>query len=160
MLTGTYIYRIDRKGRLVIPGPFRAALGEPVLLTSGPERSLRLLPRQDGRWLDPALVFEQPLDPTTGRILVPSALREWAGLRTQDEVAVCGRGLAAAVLRWEACLAALRTGGAVPWHLPELAALYVENAALRQRLAREEAERAVAVERALEAGRAAAEARA
>lgn len=138
-LTGTYLFQLDAKHRLVVPACFRPALGEPIRLTAGPEATVLLLPRGVRHRLEVRLTFQQPLDATTGRVLIPPALREWAGLRAGQEVAVCGAGRHVAVLPWARCLGALRerkAAGAVPWDLPTLAALQVENRRLREELER------------------------
>src|SRR5438067_386784 len=43
MLTGTYIYGMDRKGRVVMPSNFRQALGAPFVLTRAPGPALLAL---------------------------------------------------------------------------------------------------------------------
>jgi DNA-binding transcriptional regulator/RsmH inhibitor MraZ len=121
MLTGSNIYNSDRKGRVVVPVPFRRALGTPLILTRAPEHALLAL--SQGQWetlcarhgSEPAFraahvatARECPVDPTTGRILIPRALREWAEVRQLDEVAVIGVGRAVLLTRaarWKAWLA-------------------------------------------------------
>src|SRR5262245_24259623 len=43
MLSGTYIYGMDRKGRVVMPAGFRQALGAPFVLTRAPGSALLAL---------------------------------------------------------------------------------------------------------------------
>lgn len=99
MFTGEYGHTIDAKGRLIIPSKFREELGEKFYLTRGMDGCLFIFP------LDAWSEFEQKLaalpltskDARTftrffisgateceldrqGRILVPSTLREYAGL--------------------------------------------------------------------------------
>jgi transcriptional regulator MraZ len=117
MLTGTYIYGMDRKGRVVMPATFRQALGAPFVLTRAPGPALLALSSPQWRMLldryERSILFrgyylsaavECGFDENTGRFLVPHALREYAGLRPMDEVAVTGIGRAVQVIkrtRWD-----------------------------------------------------------
>jgi MraZ protein len=117
MLTGTYIYGMDRKGRVVMPAGFRQALGAPFVLTRAPGPALLALSSPQWRMLldryERSVLFrgyylsaavECGFDENTGRFLVPHALREHAGLRPMDEVAVTGIGRAVQVIqraRWD-----------------------------------------------------------
>ena len=99
MLTGEYSHSIDAKGRLIIPAKFRDILGEDFVITKGLDGCLFLYPNNE--WS----IFEQKLRtlPLTnknartftrfflgsavdggldkqGRVLISSALREFAGL--------------------------------------------------------------------------------
>jgi hypothetical protein len=134
-LTGTDILILDRKGRLVVPFRFRAALGAPVTLTAGDDHTLLLVPPRAADGLDLTLTFTAPVDATTGRVLVPWLLRWWADLRPGQEVAVSGTGDVVTVLPWERCRQALaeRAPGTGRFD-PAFAALWMENAALRRRL--------------------------
>lgn len=123
MLSGTYIYGMDRKGRVVMPAQFRNMLGAPFVLTRAPSQCLlalsgpqweALVKRYEnsvlfrGYYL--AAAVECPVDENTGRFLIPHVLREYAELRPMDEVAICGIGRAVQVAqraRWEEHL---RTG--------------------------------------------------
>ena len=95
-----------------MPARFRMQLGAPFVLTRAPNHSLLAL--SEGQWK--ALVeryennvlfrgyylsaaVECPVDPTTGRFLVPHALREYAELRPMDEVAIAGIGRAVQVVK-------------------------------------------------------------
>lgn len=118
MLSGTYIYGMDRKGRLVLPSEFRDALGAPVLLTRGPEQFLYAFAHDQWQVLTERFAYSLqfrvrylahakrcPVDPPTGRILIPHELREWSGLRAMEEVAVTGLGQVVQIglrSRWEA----------------------------------------------------------
>jgi MraZ protein len=117
LLSGTYIYGMDRKGRVVMPAQFRTQLGVPFVLTRAPEGYLlalscpqweALVERYEhsvlfrGYYL--AAAHECPVDETTGRFLVPHVLREYAEMRPMDEVAISGIGRAVQVAtrsRWE-----------------------------------------------------------
>ena len=51
LLSGTYIYGMDRKGRVVMPAQFRSLLGAPFVLTRAPAHRAahvlcRSVPRQ------------------------------------------------------------------------------------------------------------------
>ena len=99
MFMGEYSHTIDAKGRLIIPSKFREQLGEEFILTKGLDGCLSIFPQDEWK------VFEEKLKalPLTnknartfsrffvssatsceldkqGRILVPSTLREFAGL--------------------------------------------------------------------------------
>jgi MraZ protein len=117
LLSGTYIYGMDRKGRVVMPAQFRNQLGAPFVLTRAPGQCLLALsaPQWDTlvhRYKDSILfrgyylsaAVECPVDETTGRFLIPHVLREYAELRPMDEVAISGIGRAVQVAkrtRWE-----------------------------------------------------------
>ena len=99
MFLGTHAPRLDDKGRLVLPAKFRDALAPGVVLTKGQERSIVVWPaaefalyadrlneasRSDAkvraylRVLFSGAFDEQP--DKQGRIGIPAALREYAGL--------------------------------------------------------------------------------
>ena len=107
MFMGEYSHSIDAKGRLIIPSKFREQLGEEFVLTKGLDGCLSIYP------MDEWTAFEEKLKalPLTnknartfsrffvagatsceldkqGRILVPSTLREFAGL--EKEVVLTG----------------------------------------------------------------------
>lgn len=101
MISGEYRYALDEKARLMVPAPIRKAIaGNLIIATRGIERCLMLFPpdawqefsdkvhanssllRSQGRMirrrlLAPAQSVE--ID-RTGRIVVPSSLRAYAGL--------------------------------------------------------------------------------
>ncbi len=98
MFMGEYNHTIDAKGRLIVPAKFREELGEAFVITNGNDgclniytredwetflEKLQLLPNSgDSRKLRRKLVAQAhdvELD-KQGRILVPPALREHAGL--------------------------------------------------------------------------------
>ena len=114
MFFGTFHHAIDGKGRTSLPAKFREALasaGEPrIVLMQYPHwRAIQALPQSvwnelvrkvmeasplDARWQRNVLRFvssahEVDLD-ASGRVLVPPALREWAGL--QKDVVWVGMG--------------------------------------------------------------------
>lgn len=117
MLSGTYMYGMDRKGRVVMPAQFRTQLGSPFVLTRAPGQCLlalstpqweRLVQRYEnsvlfrGYYL--AAAVQCPVDATTGRFLIPHVLRDYAELRPMDEVVISGIGRAVQVARrarWE-----------------------------------------------------------
>jgi MraZ protein len=117
LLSGTYIYGMDRKGRVVMPAQFRSQLGAPFVLTRAPQQYLlalsvpqweALVRRHEGSILFRGFYLssanECPVDETTGRFLVPHVLREYAELRPMEEVAIYGIGRAVHVARrsrWE-----------------------------------------------------------
>ena len=107
MFMGEYSHSIDEKGRLIIPSKFRFELGETFVLTRGLDGCLCVYPQSEWNILEEKL-RELPLTNKNartitrflvsgaasceldkqGRILVPTALREYAGL--EKDVVVTG----------------------------------------------------------------------
>ena len=107
MFMGEYSHSIDEKGRLIMPSKFRSELGETFVLTRGLDGCLFAYPKSEWNDLEEKL-RSLPLTNKNarkitrflvsgaascemdkqGRILVPSALREYAGL--EKEVVVTG----------------------------------------------------------------------
>ncbi len=106
MFMGEYNHTIDAKGRLIVPAKFREELGEAFVMTNGNDGclniytneawetflgKLQLLPNnRDKREIVRKFVAQAnmvELD-KQGRILVPSALREHAGL--EKDVVLAG----------------------------------------------------------------------
>ena len=109
MFFGTFIHAIDAKGRTSLPAKFRDTLlaaGEPkiVLIRSPHWPAVQALPLSEWKKLEEKLLQASPLDLRAqknilrfystahevdvdphGRVLVPPALREYAGL-TKDVV--------------------------------------------------------------------------
>ena len=103
-MTGQYFHNIDAKGRLFIPAKLREQLGDTLHVTVGQDGCLSVY--SDAEWEK----FQQKLDERNftdvkklrlmfaymadcepdaqGRILIPTKLREYAGL--QKEVVVIG----------------------------------------------------------------------
>ena len=109
MFLGTHAPRLDDKGRLVLPAKFREGLAGGVVLTKGQDRSVVVWPaaeftayadrlseasRSDERvraYL--RVLFSGAFDEVPdrqGRVTLPSALREYAGL--DRDVVVVGNG--------------------------------------------------------------------
>nr|WP_027870207.1 division/cell wall cluster transcriptional repressor MraZ [[Eubacterium] cellulosolvens] len=109
MFKGEYNHTIDSKGRVIIPSKFRDELGEKFVLTRGMDRCLAIYPQSAWDVLEQKLAT-LPLTSNAasrnivrflingatdceldkqGRILVPSTLREYAGL-TDKEVVLAG----------------------------------------------------------------------
>ncbi len=107
MFIGEYHHTLDPKGRLILPARFRAHLGERCITTRGLDRCLFVFPLEEWRGLEEKLrglpltrpearafarfffsgAVECELD-SQGRILIPPALREYAGI--DREVVVIG----------------------------------------------------------------------
>ena len=106
MFLGTHSPRLDEKGRLFLPARFRDELAEGLVITKGQERCLFVFPLAEFRRVTEALsqapvtqravrdysrVFfasawqEEP--DKQGRVTIPPALREYAGL-TKDCVVI------------------------------------------------------------------------
>lgn len=108
-LRGQFNHNIDAKGRLIVPAKFRELLGEEFVVTKGLdhclfgypneewdlfEEKLRKLPIQNKKARQTKHFFiscatDCEID-NQGRILIPSVLREFAGL--EKEVAIVGNG--------------------------------------------------------------------
>jgi len=99
LFLGTYSPRLDDKGRLILPAKFRDELAEGLVITKGQERCLYLWPLAEFTRLteqmrqapvtskaarDYLRVFfagaSDELPDKQGRITVPPALRDYAGL--------------------------------------------------------------------------------
>ncbi len=106
MFMGEYNHTIDAKGRLIVPAKFREELGEAFVITNGNDGclniytneawetflgKLQLLPnKRDKREIVRKFVAQANTVEVDkqGRILVPSALREHAGL--EKDVVLAG----------------------------------------------------------------------
>lgn len=126
MFLGTHAPRLDDKGRLVLPAKFRDELAAGLVLTKGQERSVVVWPkgefeayaaslseasRSDARARAYLRVFFSGATDETpdrqGRITLPAALREYAGL--ERDVVVVGNNTTCEIWdepTWEAYLAA------------------------------------------------------
>ena len=106
MFIGTYDHSLDPKGRVILPRKFRDELGQDMVFTKGIERclylfpltefatfadKLRTLPLTERPSRDFVRVFvagaSQESADSQGRVVIPQALREYAGL-TKDVVVV------------------------------------------------------------------------
>ena len=132
MFLGRYQHALDAKGRLAVPARFREALADGLVLTRGIDRCLALYPRAAWQPLaarvsalpisDPdarhfrRMVFAEAVDLTLdvqGRILVPPALRAYAGL--EREALIVGVDTAIEVWspeQWETIAAIMESDGA------------------------------------------------
>lgn len=109
MFLGTHHPRLDDKGRLTLPAKFREGLAGGIVLTKGQDRSLVVWPtaefagyadrireasRSDAKARAYSRVFfstafDQVPD-RQGRVTIPAALREYAGLGEDPECIVVG----------------------------------------------------------------------
>jgi MraZ protein len=106
MFLGTHAPRLDDKGRVFLPAKFRDELADGLVITKGQERCLYVFPIAEFTRLTEALraapvtakavrdysrvFFASASDETPdkqGRITIPPALREYAGL-TKDCVVI------------------------------------------------------------------------
>ncbi len=107
MFLGEFEYRIDEKGRVLIPPRFRRELKEGVVLTPGVDKCIVAYPLAEWRKLAASLTtgsvtrsklrrlnraifataFSLHID-GQGRIALPVPLREYAGIK--DEVVIAG----------------------------------------------------------------------
>ena len=98
MLLGTYKHSIDDKGRISVPAKFRSDLGERFVVSNGLDGCIFLFPKDEWERLDRSirqLSFKESRKLTRyfysnageveidaqGRICIPPALREAAGLK-------------------------------------------------------------------------------
>ena len=107
MLTGEFNHSIDAKGRLIIPSKLREDLGEDFLITKGFDHCLFVYPNSEWKALETKLKALPLNNPNArkltrflvgsavdggvdkqGRVLISSALREFAGL--DKEVVLVG----------------------------------------------------------------------
>ena len=106
MLNGIYTYNVDGKGRIVMPGRFLDALGNPFVLTGTPSGCLVAASHPE-RLREQAGVrgfVECRIKDRTGRFVIPSALRVYADLHQTGEAAVIGAGAEVEIWnkrRWE-----------------------------------------------------------
>lgn len=117
MFLGTYSPRLDEKGRLILPAKFREELADGLVLTRGQERCLyvfsekefarvheqmRQAPISSRQVRDYMRVFlsgaSDEVPDKQGRVTIPAALRDYAGL--DRELAVIGAGTRAEI--WDA----------------------------------------------------------
>jgi MraZ protein len=95
---GTHSPRLDEKGRIILPAKFREELASGLVLTRGQERCIYVF--SEAR--DYIRVFlsgaSDEVPDKQGRITIPAALREYAGLGR--ELAVIGAGTRAEI--WDA----------------------------------------------------------
>ncbi|MGV3721532.1 MAG: division/cell wall cluster transcriptional repressor MraZ, partial [Actinomycetota bacterium] len=117
---------LDAKRRVVVPEHFRRDLGATFIVTRAPDRCLLAVPAR--RWRSFLRVHggavgfrefflsgavEVTPAPSTGRVLLPVELREWAELRPGQELALAGIGLALTIapkIVWDARLRRIETG--------------------------------------------------
>jgi MraZ protein len=97
---GTHAPRLDEKGRLILPAKYREELAGGVVITKGQERCLYLFPQEEFTRITEALrtapvtaksvrdysrvFFASASDETPdkqGRVTIPAALRDYAGLQ-------------------------------------------------------------------------------
>jgi MraZ protein len=109
MFLGQYKYSIDSKGRLTVPVRFRAALSSGAFITQGFDRNLIVyttesFDRMAGRATSVTstnpearvmrrVIFSRAQELTldaTGRVLIPSFLRDYAGIEAEAYVVGAG----------------------------------------------------------------------
>jgi len=106
---GEYIHSVDDKGRVIMPNKIRCSLGERFHMTKGLNRSIFVYTEQKYQEIAEELDRKPILDPSVallqrfltstetsvdsqGRVAIPIKLREWAGIKEQEEVAIVGAG--------------------------------------------------------------------
>lgn len=135
MLRGNYPARIDEKGRLKIPAPFRQELeqnyGDTLYITSHDGQYARIYPFEEWSRIEEKLAHNPSFNKTRrkfldranyygqvvqwdkqGRVLIPAVLREAAGMK--GEVAVLGNLTYLAVWNNERFLEEVRNNPITP----------------------------------------------
>jgi MraZ protein len=107
---GEYHHTIDKKGRMSVPAKFREGLGENFMFSKGPDHCLYAYSMEEWEKIENQIrnseVFSKAQyrafvrnffssagegeNDAMGRVLVPSTLREYAGLTDKMEVTVIG----------------------------------------------------------------------
>ncbi len=119
MFLGTYEPKLDEKGRLILPAKYRDQLAEGLVITRGQERCLYVFPAEEFQELykkirQAPLTSKQARDYTRlmlsgasdetpdrqGRVTIPIALRDYAGLAR--DLTVIGVGSRAEIWDTEA----------------------------------------------------------
>ncbi|MCF8529982.1 MAG: division/cell wall cluster transcriptional repressor MraZ [Candidatus Nanopelagicales bacterium] len=130
MFLGTHSPRLDDKGRMVLPAKFREGLAAGLVFTKGQERSIIVWPAaefadyaarlSEASRSDSAVrayqrvLFSGATDEIPdkqGRVMVPAALREYAGV--DRDVVVVGNGTTLEIWNapaWESYLAGQEEG--------------------------------------------------
>lgn len=142
MFLGEYEHSVDIKGRVAVPAKFRTQLEGGLVITRGFERCLQVYPMEQWQALSErvsslplgsaesrqlrrllfASAFDTELD-KQGRILIPSSLREHAGIG--DTAVVAGMNTYFEIWSetdWEAALASLDedSDGAIAAQMAEI----------------------------------------
>lgn len=114
-MTGTYFHNMDKKGRINFPVKLREQIGETFWVSRGTSEHCLTVYSKEGwenvmqqvaglkgpnaeklrRWLCSGSTEVTP--DAQGRILIPLAMRIYAGLDTEDSVVVAGVGLKAEI---------------------------------------------------------------
>ncbi len=94
MFMGEYNHTVDAKGRLIVPSKFREQLGDEFVVTKGLDGCLFVYENTEWKALEEKL-HALPLTNANevdkqGRILLPSVLREFAGV--EKEAVLVGVG--------------------------------------------------------------------
>jgi DNA-binding transcriptional regulator/RsmH inhibitor MraZ len=119
-LHGSFIYSLDRKGRVVIPSMWRDVIGSPVVLLPAlelvkPTPYWTLLVISKSAWelqieenqeshawwnICGSMAWMDTYDKTTGRIMIPFTQRKICCLSPNEEVIVRGMGNAIQIIRY------------------------------------------------------------
>lgn len=114
VITGWHEFAVDQKGRVVLPGPWRRALGAPFVLVPHPDGTLRGVRPVDWLQLVEVPLFRYGLSgshivedicPMSGRFTIPATLRQHAALIPGCGVTLVGLGDSFRLLgsaRWQA----------------------------------------------------------
>lgn len=107
---GEYHHTIDKKGRMSVPAKFREGLGECFMFSKGPDNCLYAYPMAEWERIEERITNSEVFSKSQyrpfvrnffssagegetdamGRVLVPSALREYAGFTDKTDLVVIG----------------------------------------------------------------------
>mgnify|MGYP001615627537 CR=1 FL=1 len=102
MFSGCYIHSVDDKNRISLPVKFRTALGGRLVLTKGPDGCLWALPVDQWKIIREKAAQSVPIQRffvasacefvlgAKGRCLLSDSLRQHAGIKSGEEVAIVG----------------------------------------------------------------------
>ena len=112
MYTGEYNHTVDSKGRLILPSKLREALGEEFVVTKGVDGCLFVYDRTEWSHFEEKLTTLSITNRESrkalrfflsgaasvevdkqGRFLIPTGLREYAGLEKDVVLVGCGRNV-------------------------------------------------------------------
>lgn len=109
LFVGTHDRQLDDKGRLALPAPFRALLGERCYLVFGADQCIEVIPAEKFEAMAEELIAKVERGEVSrqrqrvvsgsatlvtvdkqGRVNLDDKMRTYAGLRTDDKVVVAG----------------------------------------------------------------------
>ncbi len=117
MFSGSYIHSVDQKSRVAMPARFREKLNVNFVLTKGPDGCLWAIDKEQWRILleraSKSVIVQRFFVASAveseigakGRFLIPDVLRDYADIKSGDDVMIIGLGNRIEIWtrrRWEA----------------------------------------------------------